>query len=210
MRVDEDAMESRSWQGIGGHCRLAIPRTALDHVDDVTYLTNNEEFDDLGRLLPIEPATMADWYRPTEPFRGFIPTAPEPGQAAEWFQALDCATPSELTSSGGWRIPAGHCAVMENDLTTFRDAVNTIAGHPKYDIHTWSPAEFDLADLQQEFSSPLELQVGGTHAKCSVLEMWAQLAWWISAIPDWNVDVPQEVVDRILAWNLLSRPCQKH
>ncbi|KAJ7025950.1 hypothetical protein C8F04DRAFT_1190987 [Mycena alexandri] len=182
MRVNEDR-EAGKWQGIGGHCRLAIPRNALDHIDDVTYLSANEDFDELGRLRLIEPATTADWYRHSEPYCRYIPTSAEPGYEAEWFQAMDLATPGEQTASGGWRIPAAHCGVMENTLIAFRDAVETIAEHPKYDIN-----------------------IIATHAKRSVLDMWGHLAWWISSVPDWDVGVPQEVVDRILGWNLLSRP----
>ncbi|KAJ7123905.1 hypothetical protein C8R46DRAFT_1050301 [Mycena filopes] len=204
MRVDEEVEQSRSWQGIGGHCRLAIPRSALERMDDVTYLTANENFDDLGRLRDIEPATTADWYHSTEPYRGYIPTSPEAGQVAEWFQALGSATPHERTEAGRWRIPAG--PIMENDLIAFRDAVEAIAEHPKYDINIWSPAAFNSSDLQGEFSTLLDLQIAGTQAKRGILDMWGHLAWWISSIPDWNEDLPVEVVEHILGWNLLSRP----
>ncbi|KAJ7016334.1 hypothetical protein C8F04DRAFT_1281757 [Mycena alexandri] len=205
MRVDEDR-DAGEWQGIGGHCQLAISRNALDHIDDVTYLSANEDFDELGRLRLIEPATTADWYCHSEPYREYIPTSVEPGYEAEWFQAMDLATPGEQTASGGWRIPAAHCGVMENTLIAFRDAVETIAEHPKYDINVWAPSIFEAEDLHQEFPSPHRLQIIATHAKRSVLDMWGHLAWWISSVPDWDVGVPQEVVNRILGWNLLSRP----
>ncbi|KAJ7149535.1 hypothetical protein C8R46DRAFT_915703, partial [Mycena filopes] len=56
------------------------------------------------------------------------------------------------------------------------------------------------------FSTSQQLQVFGAKAKRCVLEIWAHLAWWISAVPGWDVGLPEEVVERILGWNLLSRP----
>ncbi|KAJ7176533.1 hypothetical protein C8R46DRAFT_1029865 [Mycena filopes] len=158
----------------------------------------NENFDDLRRLRDIEPATTPNWYHTTEPYRGYIPTSPEPGQVAEWFQALGTATPSERTEAGDWRLPLECIALMESNLLEFRDAVEAISEHPKYDINIWSPAAFE--------SSNRIGQIVGTQAKRAILDMWGHLAWWISSVHDWNEGLPAEVTEHVLGWNLLSRP----
>ncbi|KAJ7145040.1 hypothetical protein C8R46DRAFT_1232423 [Mycena filopes] len=206
MPVDDDDPHSLHWQGLGGDCRLAVPANTLALIDDVSYLDVNIAFDALGRYPILEPATTADWYRHTEPFRGYIPVGPEPGRAAEWFQSMSTRTPSERTESGTWRIPQEHAGVMESCLISFRDALDAVADHPKYDLYIFGPTVLDLEDVGQEFSTSQQLQVFGAKAKRCVLEIWAHLAWWISAVPGWDVGVPEEVVDRILGWNLLSRP----
>ncbi|KAJ7151747.1 hypothetical protein C8R46DRAFT_1229281 [Mycena filopes] len=205
MRLDED-VPSLSWQGIGGHCSGSIPRNAIELMDDVSYLTNDNEFDGFGRSKILEISTTADWYRHTYPARGFIPIAPEPGCAPEWFQSMDIATPFERTTAGLWRIPNEHCGIMENTIIAFRDALDGVAEHPKYDIFIYNPSALDVEELNQEFPSYQALQVLGAQAKRSILDIWAHLAWWISSVPGWDEGIAQEVVERILGWNLLSRP----
>ncbi|KAJ7119393.1 hypothetical protein C8R46DRAFT_1050820 [Mycena filopes] len=207
MKVDENDPHSLSWQGIGGrHCCLDIPQNAMEHInDDVSYLESNDDFDDLGCFTSIEPATTADWFRHTDPSRGFIPVAPEDGHDPEWFQDLSVPTPSEMTASGKWRIPQPHCGIMEATITSFRQAVEAIAEHTKYDLFIFCPTIFEVEELQQEFSSLRELLIAATQAKRSVLDMWGHLAWWISSVPGWDEGIGGNMVEQILGWNLLSR-----
>ncbi|KAJ7133845.1 hypothetical protein C8R46DRAFT_1235441 [Mycena filopes] len=176
MRVHDDEAPSLSWQGIGGHCRESIPGNALDLKDDVAYLTDTDNVDDFGRSTILEFATTADWYQHSDPARGFIPLAPEEGHTAEWFQSMDVATPHERTASGRWRIPNEHCGVMENTIQSFRDALDAVAEHSKYDIFIYSPSTIEVEELSHEFASYRELQVLGAQAKRSILDLWAHLA----------------------------------
>ncbi|KAJ6498080.1 hypothetical protein C8R47DRAFT_1212410 [Mycena vitilis] len=194
------------WQGIGGICSESIPDNALDYINDVTYLTHNVVWDDVGRYCGIEPASKPDWYRSETPFYGWIPTAPAPGRAPEWFLDISVATPAEEGEENTWNIPLAHRETMRGDLVSFRDAIEALAEHPKYDMYTFGPPLFDVESLEQDFASLADLQVTGAEAKRAVLQLWGHSASWIAAIGDWEEGVPEPIVRKIRGWGLLSRP----
>ncbi|KAJ7837319.1 hypothetical protein B0H13DRAFT_1651614 [Mycena leptocephala] len=205
MPVDEDDPHSISWQGIGGDCRDSIPANAMEYIDDVSYL-ENDDFDELGLHRAIEPALQPDWHRPEEHFRGWIPTGPEEGGQSEWFQDLHTPIPVELTSGGRWQIAEDILQQMVLDVTSFRDALEALAEHPKYDTYVACPALFDLPSLHESYESVRDIQIVCTKAKRAVLEHWGVMAWWTASVTEWGVDVPEPIVAKVNGWNLLSRP----
>ncbi|KAJ6489220.1 hypothetical protein C8R47DRAFT_1215574 [Mycena vitilis] len=208
MVVDDDNPHSVSWRGIGGHCYETIPIHALDYMDSVAYLAadNTQQFDELGRYRLLEFATQPDWRRPEQHFRGWMPTRPEPGHAAEWWQDYETPTPVEQTTEGLWQIPEDHMQLMVRTLVSFRDALEEVGESPKYDVETHCPLLFDLDSLHNSFNSVLELQIAATHAKRSVGEMWGFLACWTSVVDEWQAGLSAPIVSKILGWNLLGRP----
>ncbi|KAJ6478854.1 hypothetical protein C8R47DRAFT_1219401 [Mycena vitilis] len=208
MVVDDDNPSSLSWWGIGGHCYDAIHNKALDYMDDVSYLAsdNAQLFDDVGRYRLLEFATHPDWRRPDEHYRGWMPTAPEPGQPAEWWQDYEASTPVEQTAEGKWQIPEEHLQLMLRTVVSFRDAVEGVSESPKYDTYVSCPLEFEVDILHNSFDSVLELQIAATHAKRSVGEMWGHLACWTSVVSGWYEGLPEPIVAKINGWKLLNRP----
>ncbi|KAJ6517368.1 hypothetical protein C8R47DRAFT_1063057 [Mycena vitilis] len=207
MAVDDNE-DSVSWHGIGGHCQDSIPRNALNYIDNVPSVSNNliTSYDELGRYRLLEFATQPDWRRPEEHFRGWMPTGPERGQPAEWWQDYGEGTLVEESSDGKWCIPDVPLQLMVRTLVSFRDAVEAIAENPKYDTYVHAPLEFDNNSLHQSFDTVHELQIIATHAKRSVGEMWGHLASWTSTVSGWDEGLPVPIVDKINGWRLLSRP----
>jgi hypothetical protein len=177
----------------------------LEYIDDVSYL-NNEDFNEVGVHCVIEPATQADWYRPEEHFRGWMPVGPEPGQPAEWFQDFSVPLAVEQSADGKWQIEEELLQRMVRDLVSFRDALEAIAEHPKYDTYVACPALFDLPSLHDTFDTVRDVQIVGCKAKRTVLEHWGVLAWWTASVTAWGEGIPEPIVTKILGWNLLSRP----
>ncbi|KAJ6491344.1 hypothetical protein C8R47DRAFT_1214732 [Mycena vitilis] len=207
MPVDDNDPQSPSWHGVGGDCAQQIPLHALDFIDDVCYLTVNElnDFDDVGRYRMIEPGSQPDWRRREEHFRGWIPIAPELGMEAEWWQDLATPTPLRQTSEGRWEIEEDHLDLMMNSLSSFRNALESLAESSKYDVHTDCPLLFDVDSLHESFATVRELQITATHAKRSVLEMWGHMACWTATVSDWGKGLTDDAVNTILGWNLQGR-----
>ncbi|KAJ6472382.1 hypothetical protein C8R47DRAFT_1221888 [Mycena vitilis] len=208
MRVDDDNNEGLSWYGIGGHCRESIPVNALDYIDNVDYLklTHQDDFDDVGRYLALEPATQPDWRRPEEHYRGWMPLAPEEGMPTEWWQSLETATPVQQSSAGLWQIQEDHLQKMVGDLVSFRDGVEALCEHPKYDTYIACPDLFDIDCLHKSYETMREVQITAAHGKRSMLEMFGHMGSWIATVADWAEGLPEPIVAKILSWNLLSRP----
>ncbi|KAJ7913092.1 hypothetical protein B0H13DRAFT_1874158 [Mycena leptocephala] len=205
MRVDDDDPHSASWQGIGGDCHSSLPTNALQYIDNVNYL-NDIDFDEVGMHRTFEPARDPGWHRPDEHYRGWIPTGPEGERPMEWFQDLATPIPVEQTSGGLWQIAEEALQPIVRDLTSFREALEAVAEHPKYDMYVACPALFDIASVHQSFDTIREVQILGGKAKHAVLEHWGIMAWWTSSVSNWGEGVPENIVARISAWNLLSRP----
>ncbi|KAJ7227955.1 hypothetical protein C8J57DRAFT_1252192 [Mycena rebaudengoi] len=103
-----------------------------------------------------------------------------------------------------WRAEAR--SRMRVDLVSFRDMVEAVAEHRKYDIFTWAPAMFDISRLETEFASEREAQATAADAKRAMLDMWGFLSWWMASIADWKTGMPEPIVDKIVALELLIPP----
>jgi hypothetical protein len=203
--LDLDDPHSISWHGIGGDCYDSVPANAMDYIDDVSYL-NNENFDELGVQRTVELATRVDWYRPDEHYRGWIPTGPEASWPTEWFQDLDTPIAVEQTAGGRWQISEDTLQPIVADLVSFRDALEALAEHPKYDTYVACPALFDLPALHESYDTTREVQIVCSKAKRAVLNHWGVLAWWTASVANWSEGVPEPIIAKITTWNLLSRP----
>jgi hypothetical protein len=69
--VDDQNPASPPWVGMGKPC-FHIPASALDHLDNISYLTTQDDLDDVGRHTGIEWANTPDWERHEEHWRSRI------------------------------------------------------------------------------------------------------------------------------------------
>jgi hypothetical protein len=84
---------------------------------------------------------------------------------------------------------------MVLDVTSFRDALEALAEHPKYDTYVACPALFNLPSLHESYESVRDIQIVCTKAKRAVLEHWGVMAWWTASVTEWGVDVPELGMD---------------
>ncbi|KAJ7123566.1 hypothetical protein C8R44DRAFT_875754 [Mycena epipterygia] len=166
--LDETDIGSLDWVGLNGNVDL-IHDDALLYLDDTSYLDSTTFLDEFGLRLSIDWARDTDWYRTEQHHRGWIPKFPSTCENLAWWQALWRKVGTEQIENGRWRIPEDEVTRVQGDLQDFRNALEAIAEHPKFDLFIWSPPLFDVESLSETFESEAET---------------ASVADWRSGVPE--------------------------
>jgi hypothetical protein len=122
-----------------------------------------------------------------------------------WFRALNRRIETEPNGDDVKFTLSAHLQ-MKKDLVSFRDMVEAIAEHPKYDIFTWVPPLFDCERIEAEFADDGLAQATAAEAKRAVLVILGFLSWWMASVSSWKIHLPEPIVNKIVALELQAMP----
>lgn len=97
---------------------------------------------------------------------------------------------------------------MENDLQLLKSCVITIAKSSIFPARAVGLGLYDFTQLKGPFDSIRSLEYFGTNVKRQALDYLGFLTWWTLSTSIWDLYIPQEMVDTILDFGLVS--CPKH
>jgi len=186
------------WIGLNAACN-SIPLEAAAFVDHQRTQTISDDFRSKGPtgvFLDMEWALDADWFNPDTGWRPYIPLPVE--GSSEWYFQLNQTTPVDTTS-----IPPLHnifppfLSVMEDDLHTLEGCVTAIAKSSIFPLRAARPGNYNYEKLQGPFDSEQTLQAFAANVKRQALDYMAFLTWWTASVMEWDLHIPQDIIDTI-------------
>jgi hypothetical protein len=191
VRADPNAI----WVGLNSDTAL-IPDAALIFRDLPDPCWSIEDFSDSGRILPIDNARDADWYREDEQWAAWTPTSFLLKQRP-WYDQLETAVPVDARLDG-WSMAEHQRQVCNTDLIQMQSCIRHIVEFDDcFPRRAKVPAFYPVDRLAKVYPTKKMVQISAAKAKRSVLQALAFLSWWTTVIINWETNLPDSAVSII-------------
>ncbi|KIK07584.1 hypothetical protein K443DRAFT_128972 [Laccaria amethystina LaAM-08-1] len=176
VRADPNAI----WVGLNSDTAL-IPDAALIFRDLPDPCWSIEDFSDSGRILPIDNARDADWYREDEQWAAWTPTSFLLKQRP-WYDQLETTVPIDARLDG-WSMAEHQRQVCNMDLIQTQSCIRHIVEFDdRFPRRAKVPAFYPVDRLAKVYPTKKMVQISAAKAKRSVLQALAFLSCAVSII----------------------------